>query len=205
MRGVFLVGKEGKKKKPTTRQPSLFPWKKGCLPPPGRSVIQMPPQFGLPGRWCDRKGLGTQSRAKQPRDCDIGGELVRGEVLLSIPRRYRWMMASLGAPGKRRSGTTQKTRCAKIFGGRTELEQSPGKVESSLVPTNGLPSSSRTQDGMPVGRGTAPHHHGLLPGGQLQSRQRWPCAGQRLVSVSTVRYSLSFSRAFLSIKGLKDA
>lgn len=113
----------------------------------------MQPQLGLPGRWCDREALGTQGRGKQPRDCDICGELMRGGVLLSIPTRYRWKRASLGAPGKRQSGTTQKMRCSKIFGRRAQLEQSPKKVKTSLLPQRGFLASPGSRVGCRSGEG----------------------------------------------------
>lgn len=189
--GSIFSLKRRKKPKTTT---TLFPWNKGCLPSLVRFVIQLQPQLGLPGRWCDREVLGTQGRAKQPQDCDVCSELMRGGVLLSIPTRYQWKMPSLGAPGKHQSRTTRKMRCSKIFGRRAQLEQSPEKVKISLLPAKGLPGNSWIQAGMQVGQRPAPHHHPLLPGGQHslakadfspsdgaqhsrspQSRQQWPC------------------------------
>lgn len=79
-----------------------------------------------------------------------------------------------GFSGKRQSGTTQKTRRAKKprFGGRGQLERSPGKGGTSPLPAKGLPGGSGIRGGTQVRRGLAPHHRPLLPrGGTAWPRQ----------------------------------
>lgn len=189
---------------------------KGCLPSPVFVIPKICYSNSATVRavramvW---QGKGTEGRVKQTWDCNICGKLMRGGVLLSIPTRYWWKITSLEAPGKRQSGTAQKTNCSKIFG-----RWSRALRREKLVPWKGAswqflglgsgeswlhtpftPSWWMAQPGQADSLLSEGAQHSHSP----QSRWQWPCPGWHLVLVNTGRHCLSFTRAFLSMKGLK--